>query len=246
MAHCGTRIFHDKRWTSAGTERAAALRMPVRNLHCRFFALGFASWALGCGGSVEGVGVGNQGGAGTGGDVSSGGATANGGASASGGAVGECAKGPLSVAKGRPTSPGCNPSSVATFYPPDASAPCKADADCTGHFCVHGTCSVDACLVDGDCPAGSTCGCAADYYGGNGGHVNLCFPSPCRVDSDCGASGVCSPSFSGYCGALTGFYCHSTADTCNTDADCCGSTTACRYQPALGHWACQNTQVCSG
>jgi hypothetical protein len=45
---------------------------------------------------------------------------------------------------------------------------------------------------------------------------------------------------------LAGYYCHGPADDCQSDTDCCGSTPACRYQPALGHWACQAVVVCNG
>jgi hypothetical protein len=45
---------------------------------------------------------------------------------------------------------------------------------------------------------------------------------------------------------LTGFFCHSAEDTCNTDSDCCSSTPACRFQSELGHWACQAVMVCNG
>lgn len=125
---------------------------------------------------------------------------------------------------------------------------CTVDADCQeagiGIYCRKGACSPDACLVDGDCPTGEACGCSNMFHG-NISQANRCVMSSCRVDADCGAGGVCSPSFSARCGGLAGYYCHSAADSCHTDADCCKSTQ-CRYQPTLGHWACQAIVVCNG
>jgi len=126
---------------------------------------------------------------------------------------------------------------------------CTVDADCQeagiGLYCRKGACSPDACLVDGDCPTGEACGCS-NMFRGNIAQANRCVMSSCRVDADCGPGGVCSPSFSARCGGLAGFYCHSAADSCQTDTDCCGSTPQCRYQPTLGHWACQAIVVCNG
>ena len=50
---------------------------------------------------------------------------------------------------------------------------------------------------------------------------NTCVPAQCRVNSDCGKGGDLLPSGAGPCyGGVTGYYCHSAADTCTTDADC--------------------------
>jgi len=127
---------------------------------------------------------------------------------------------------------------------------CTTPADCGSagavfHGCLGRTCSFDECLTDADCPDGQACGCA-DQFGGNALHYNACVPAQCRIDSDCGQGGLCSPSGNSYCGSLTGYYCHSPADTCTTDADCCEPTPRCFYTPALGHFACQAQTICGG
>ncbi|HET6151064.1 MAG TPA: hypothetical protein VFH68_26245 [Polyangia bacterium] len=105
---------------------------------------------------------------------------------------------------------------------------------------------IDQCTTDQQCPAGEACGCAADFYG-NVAHTNVCVTAQCRLDSDCGPGGVCSPSFTGHCGSLTGYYCHSAADECLGQSDCCDrARPSCQYSPELGHWACQATIVCNG
>jgi hypothetical protein len=164
------------------------------------------------------------------------------------GQVNDCGVKALSKPQGRPENNACPQSPLAKNYPDAGSMACSQAADCTLRQCLHGKCSADECVIDSDCSTGSACGCAADYYGGNGVHGNPCVMAQCRVDVDCGpvGSGFCSPSFGERCGGLTGYFCHSSADTCNTDADCCGSTPACRYQSTLGHWACQSIIACNG
>src|SRR5207342_512579 len=76
----------------------------------------------------------------------------------------------------------------------------------------------DQCMTDDDCAAGTACGCATQFRG-NAIHTNTCVQAQCRVDSDCGPGGTCSPSESGYCSSLTGYFCHKPTDTCVTDAD---------------------------
>jgi len=150
----------------------------------------------------------------------------------------------------------CTATSVPVYYDAGPPLACTSFADCqdagapidTYQACLGGKCSIDQCLTDSDCPTGEACGCA-DSFGGNAYHFNECVPTQCRIDSDCGAGFTCSPSNAGYCSSLTGFYCHSAADTCATSADCCPGSNLylqCVYQPALGHFACQAGAVCSG
>ncbi len=198
-----------------------------------------------------------------GGESASGGATASGGTPGTGGSQGsggtratggmggarlnDCGKTSLSTPEGRPTSPVCSLSEAAANWQDAGAMSCKTSDDCRNFApCVHGACAPDECNTDGDCAEGFGCACAADYYGGNGIHGNLCVPAQCRVDADCKAPGVCSPTLSGACRSLVGYYCHSPADTCNTDADCCADTSRCEYQPALGHWSCTAEVGCSG
>lgn len=105
----------------------------------------------------------------------------------------------------------------------------------------------DQCTTDDQCPPGAACGCATDFSG-NAIHVNVCMNTGCRVDSDCGPGGVCSPSFTGHCSSLTGYYCHSAADDCTGHSDCCvdPARQACQYSPELGHWTCQAVIPCNG
>jgi len=185
---------------------------------------------------------------GAGGSAASGGA--GGSAGSSGGVGGTCPKGAPSPTDGRPMSPVCPPTSLSRLGYPDAGVPCKVNADCGSSspfgVCLHGVCGVDACTTDDDCGAGSACVCGSSFYGGNGFHGNVCVTAQCRIDADCGPAGTCAPSFSGYCGAPSGYFCHSSADACRGDADCCLDQPACRYQPTLGRWACQSVTVCSG
>ncbi len=179
-----------------------------------------------------------------------------GGCSSDGQTPGRCAGATLSAPKNhRPADAACPSTAANSSAFPDGGLSCTSDSECSadGGFgppkCLHGTCSVDQCSVDSDCPSGSGCGCANSYYGGNGLHANACFTSTCRVDSDCGTGGYCSPSFGAYCGGLTGFYCHGPVDTCVNDSDCsCASSHGgtCSYQPTVGHWQCDATVVCTG
>jgi hypothetical protein len=158
----------------------------------------------------------------------------------------------------RPTPVACSRTAFGP-WPPGADAavlaPCKTDADCPApkpggwtYYCRQGLCGIDQCLSDADCAQGESCACANEYYGGNGIHPDLCMPAKCRVDADCGAGGLCGPAITGYCGGLSGYFCHSAADECTADADCCSdrSRPSCGYSPPLGHWACQAFPVCNG
>jgi hypothetical protein len=164
------------------------------------------------------------------------------------GELGDHCGGSSSVATGRDA--GVCPANQ-TYGGPDGGPACTTLADCpasTGfQACLQGRCSVDFCVSDGDCPNGQACGCSNLYYGGNAAiHPNACVASHCRVDADCGAGGICSASIGPGCGSLDGYYCHSSADECHTSADCCSDKPLCRYQPQLGHWACQAQFACNG
>ena len=170
------------------------------------------------------------------GDASGGGA---------GGAAAACKGATVTKADGRPTGATCRPTRVQDF-PGDAGIACTTSTQCTYGTCVKGECTLDDCVVDSDCPAGSACVCADTFYGGNGMHGNVCVKANCRTNADCGPSGVCETSFGERCGGPSGVYCHSAADTCGTYKDCCPSAPACRYQSELGHWACLGVSVCNG
>jgi Cys-rich repeat protein len=150
----------------------------------------------------------------------------------------------------------CTPTAYPVVYDAGTAPACTTLAQCQDagapidsyQACLGGRCSLDQCVTDSDCPTGQACGCA-DSFGGNAVHFNECVPTQCRTDSDCGTGFTCSPSNAGYCSSLTGFYCHSAADTCATSADCCPGSEPfqeCVYQPVLGHFACQAGVVCSG
>ncbi len=151
--------------------------------------------------------------------------------------------------------PGDRPQAVTcpatTFGQPVTSVPCTTLADCQdagGYYqaCRASQCSADACLTDSDCPTGEACGCSSDF-GGNAIHTNTCIPAQCRIDSDCGPGGICSPYRSDFCNSLSGYYCHSAADECTTNANCCDpDKPSCKYQPTLGHFACEAVTACNG
>jgi hypothetical protein len=160
-----------------------------------------------------------------------------------------------SVPVGRPTALACPATDVSMWETVDAGASggaksCSVDADCgtigpVGGHCLNGQCGADECFTNSDCPSGKACGCSTDFHYCCT-HVNRCVPSNCNVDSDCGENGACSAVI-GYCGSLTGFYCHTADDQCHTDADCNDkSTPTCSYNSALGHWACEAPTTCAG
>ena len=158
----------------------------------------------------------------------------------------EC-PGPLSKPNGRPSAKTC---AVTPLDPlENSTGVCTLDSDCADggpdEICLNGKCGLDDCLADKDCPAGQACRCANEV-GGNTFPGNRCIPAGCRVDADCGKGAVCSPDYTGRCGGISGFECHSAADTCNTNADCCDGMSQCGYQPLLGHWACAEVMVCDG
>jgi len=156
--------------------------------------------------------------------------------------------GAKSTSQGRPVAVACTP--VPADLTPDAgSLSCSTDADCAAidafEHCFHGKCGADQCLSDTDCSNGDVCRCWTDQRG-NAIFGNSCVPAGCRVDADCGPGGSCSPTFGNPCRTVTGYQCHSAADTCHSNGDCCGDTPVCDYQPELGHFACQAITVCNG
>lgn len=110
-----------------------------------------------------------------------------------------------------------------TIVPHDA---CLTDADCAG---AHGAMGVCVCQS----PQGEGCGVPAVTG-------NACVPANCRVDSDCTPCARCRAEQS--CGAITGYYCESTADECSSNTDC--GTGFCTFQG--DHFACQNNVACAG
>jgi hypothetical protein len=131
---------------------------------------------------------------------------------------------------------------------------CHSDAECTtgtngrciesGGGAITCLCTYDTCTHDTDCPTGDLCACHGSAFTGGAG--NTCKPGNCRVDSDCGPGGYCSPSHGTTgCGGLTGYYCHTTADTCVDDTDCSGSgADVCAWSMSATHWECQQQQLC--
>ncbi len=190
---------------------------------------------------------------GTSGTTSGGACGSVAGSTGSGGGSGAASGSSSSLPEHRPGPVTCPSSSS----PGSTAVACATPADCTdagllGENCLDQRCQGDQCLSDGDCPAGSACGCASQF-GGNAMHNNECLVSTCRVDADC-ASGLCSPAYGQGCAGLAGYYCHSAADTCCTDADCASQksesgfdlTDRCNYGPTVGHWQCAPASVCTG
>jgi len=97
---------------------------------------------------------------------------------------------------------------------------------------------------DTDCKTGELCVCHGSAY--TDGQGNTCMPGNCRVDSDCGTAGFCSPSHgTSGCGGVTGYYCHTVADTCTNDSDCSGSPIdVCAWSAKQSRWTCQRSLLC--
>jgi hypothetical protein len=133
-------------------------------------------------------------------------------------------------------------------------AMCSADTDCTAGTngrCVESTggalfcsCTYDTCSTDSDCMTGDLCVCHGSAY--TGGEGNTCLPGNCRVDSDCGANGYCSPSEgSGDCGGISGYYCHTSSDTCVNDSDCTQQgADVCEWSATDSRWECTMQLLC--
>jgi hypothetical protein len=129
------------------------------------------------------------------------------------------------------------------------SGACILDSDCLSgkngrcsapNNTCNSTCSYDQCFADSDCGSGVPCNCRtspSDFSN------NWCVTgSNCVLDSDCGPGGYCSPSMIdvlGSCpGCESGFFCHTSSDTCLDDTDCtAGVMPTCAYAQS-DHWAC--------
>jgi hypothetical protein len=153
-----------------------------------------------------------------------------------------------------PTCPSDRPAAGCSLQGPIAQ--CHADADCTagtngrcsGNVHDGCNCTYDTCFSDADCPSGTLCACRNVAHADQG--ANVCLRSNCRTDADCGPGGYCSPSFDAGCGAyfgVTGWWCHTAADTCTKDSDCAaqdlgqGDGNFCGFFPQVGHWQCAVT-----
>jgi hypothetical protein len=122
-------------------------------------------------------------------------------------------------------------------------------------YCLHGSCGIDECLTDADCPSGNVCACAGNLYGQTqGSGTNVCVPATCHVDSDCGACGYCSPSAYPGCSPIYGaseYACHKPGDACYQDSTCGAQTGSiytdpyCAWNPMNGGWSC-TTGFCGG
>jgi hypothetical protein len=146
------------------------------------------------------------------------------------------------TATGRPAATQCSPTTTVPPLPDGGVAHCATDADCASNafdtWCHGGACEPDQCFGDSDCASGQTCACANEQIG-NAVHTNRCVSTQCRVDTDCASGETCSRTGQDLCSAGAPFYvCRSAADTCRVDADCCPTAPACRYDGAVGHWAC--------
>jgi hypothetical protein len=114
---------------------------------------------------------------------------------------------------------------------------CNTDGPLPGCLCTY-----DTCTDDSSCSANELCVCHGSAY--TYGEGNTCMPGNCRVDSDCGAGGYCSPTASGGCGQVSGYYCHTPGDQCVNDSDCGGAGDACTYSTANGIWQCTMEELC--
>jgi len=130
------------------------------------------------------------------------------------------------------------------------SSVCLRDSDCQSgkngrcsapNNSCSSTCSYDQCFADFDCGSGVPCNCRtspSDFAN------NWCITgSNCVLDSNCGPGGYCSPSMIdvlGSCpGCGSGFFCHTSSDTCLNDSDCsAGVMPTCAYAPQTGRWGC--------
>ncbi len=133
-----------------------------------------------------------------------------------------------------PGGSSCSKDSDCTMGP---NPRCETDGPLPGCMCTF-----DACVTDKDCMMGEVCACHGSAYSTGG---NQCIPSNCRVDSDCGPSGYCSPTTGqNNCGAVTGYYCHTSSDACLNDGDC-GAGQVCQWSAASNHWQCAMALLCA-
>ncbi len=148
-----------------------------------------------------------------------------------------------------PAAPGaCDETGVPTSCTADSQCTATDGGETDGRCIPDGPiagchCTYDTCSGDTDCPTGQLCVCHGSPY--TSGEGNTCRAGNCRVDSDCGPQGYCSPSPSGGCGSVGGYYCHTAADTCANDSDCgeLGEDT-CIWSSTDGRWECQMAELC--
>jgi len=210
--------------------------------------------AVGTGGGVGGGGSGGAGGGGTGGV---GGGMGGGAGGGSGGATGRV---PM---KHRPAHALCDDQRAPGVCGLPAAMPlpvngCTTDAECnmsnmgTNGRCLSGgrlptcLCSYDTCFADTDCAGKGPCDCRVKGSP-PANRANVCLKGNCQVDADCGPGSYCSPTYDFGCGryfGVVGYYCHKANDACIDDTDC-AAPGDCRYNPAVGAWACATSQ-CAG
>ena len=138
------------------------------------------------------------------------------------------------------------------FDPTLMFAACKSDAECTtgtNGRCLGSmggaqtnSCSYDGCFLDSEC-SGNVCTCRE----AGGSSANHCSTGNCRIDAECAGGGYCSPSVdpdkTNY--GITGWWCHTAADSCIDDADCAtdgGPIAKCAYDPGNTHWSCSSQE----
>jgi collagen type I alpha len=221
------------------------------------------------GGTTGGAGVtGSGGAAGSAGATGAAGATGSAGATGAAGATGSGGATGRVPAKHRASAVACSTDRPAGACPaangsgaPSPTLTCTKDGDCTAGAngrclplgrVVGCSCSYDTCTTDADCAQmGGPCVCRPDAQGvvaPTTSAANMCLAGNCRVDADCGAGGYCSPTLGscGNYGGVTGYYCHTTKDTCVDDSDCAAKSAGdCRYNPAISGWDCESTE-CAG
>lgn len=127
--------------------------------------------------------------------------------------------------------------------------PCQHDAECDaeGSICFEGTCHLPpVCEQQSQCGAGQTCLCAlwnpTPDVGGGGYHAaNRCVPAQCENARDCGGR-ECAVT-QDQCGQLSGVYCRTDHDECESTADC-GGTGRCSYVTEQARWQCVEAADC--
>ena len=129
----------------------------------------------------------------------------------------------------------------------EARGMCGVDADCgdPGARCVQEFLDCRChrfCTVDTDCGPNQACFCRANLPIDDMGwqwrlsSLSECKPANCRTAVDCGGQ-PCGVSIVG-CGVVTGLFCRTTADACDTDDDCPTPGEGCAYDEGEGRWRC--------
>ncbi|HTA21117.1 MAG TPA: hypothetical protein VK989_17620 [Polyangia bacterium] len=135
--------------------------------------------------------------------------------------------------------------------PSEASSECGTDHDCVegglNGACIPGVrgsiadggggcgCVYDRCASDADCGGRGPCQCASLEVG------NSCLAGNCTIDADCGVGGYCSPVADPCTGIVSGYWCHTSRDTCVDNVDCAGH---CTYLATNARWTCAPPQSC--